>query len=241
MRPSGRVSRGLLTGSRAAGARVLNVLDELKMKILLFGGTFDPPHNGHMNNLRAALALVRPDKAVVMPAGVPPHKAASATPGALRLAMCACFTAASPVVEISDWELCRPGPSYTVDTLEMLAGRYPGADLYLAVGGDMLLSFTHWRRWQEILQRCTLVVESRAPGQDGALRQAARRLTETAGGRVLFAGAVSYPCASSDLRSGRIPRSRWPALLPEPVLRIIEEQGLYRPANAPQPGKEEAP
>ena len=210
------------------------------MKILLFGGTFDPPHNGHMNNLRAALALVRPDKAVVMPAGVPPHKAASATPGAVRLAMCACFAAASPVVEISDWELCRPGPSYTVDTLEMLAGRYPGADLYLAVGGDMLLSFTHWRRWQEILQKCTLVVECGAPGQEAALQAAARQLART-GGRVLFARAQSYPCASSDLRSGRIPRERWPGLLPAPVLRIIEEQGLYRSANAPQPGKEEAP
>ena len=69
------------------------------MKIMLYGGTFDPPHNGHINNLRAALALVRPDRAIVMPAGTPPHKQASTTPAALRLQMCACFTALSPVVE----------------------------------------------------------------------------------------------------------------------------------------------
>ena len=54
------------------------------MKTLLYGGTFDPPHNGHMNNLRAALALVQPDRALVMPAGTPPHKHASATPAELR-------------------------------------------------------------------------------------------------------------------------------------------------------------
>ena len=58
------------------------------MKILLYGGTFDPPHWGHINNLRAAMQAVQPDKVIVMPAGIPPHKAASATPGSLRLQMC---------------------------------------------------------------------------------------------------------------------------------------------------------
>ena len=79
------------------------------MKTLLYGGTFDPPHNGHMNNLRAALALVQPDRALVMPAGTPPHKHASATPAELRLQMCACFTALSPAVQVSDWEIRRGG------------------------------------------------------------------------------------------------------------------------------------
>ena len=119
----------------------------------------------------------------------------------------------------------------------MLRRRYPGAELYLAVGGDMLLGFTRWQRWQDILQMCALVVESRAPGQEAALQAAARQL-EQAGGRVLFAHAVSYPCASSDLRSGRIPREQWPGLLPASVLHMIEQQGLYR---APHTHKEEQP
>ena len=93
------------------------------MKTLLYGGTFDPPHNGHMNNLRAALALVQPDCALVMPAGTPPHKHASATPAELRLQMCACFAALSPAVQVSDWEIRRGGRSYTVHTLEWLRGR----------------------------------------------------------------------------------------------------------------------
>lgn len=208
------------------------------MKVLLYGGTFDPPHNGHMNNLRAALELVQPDRAIVMPAGTPPHKAASATPGATRLAMCGCFTALSPVVEVSDWEIRQGGRSYTVHTLEMLRQRFPDAALYLSVGSDMLLTFRQWRRWQDILAMAALVVESRRPGDDAALAAAARDL-ETAGGRVLFAQAESYPCASSDLRTGRIPRTQWPDYLPEKVLQVIETQGLYREAD-PLPEREES-
>ncbi len=200
------------------------------MKVLLYGGTFDPPHNGHMNNLQAALEQVQPDRAIVMPAGIPPHKAASATPGAVRLAMCQCFTALSPAVEVSDWEIRQGGRSYTVHTLEMLRDRYPGAQLYLSVGSDMLLGFQKWRRWQDILQMADLVVESRRPGDEAALRGAAEAL-QAAGGRVLFAHAESYPCASSDLRTGKIPRDRWPQYLPPPVLQVIQSQGLYRGAD----------
>ena len=112
------------------------------MKTLLYGGTFDPPHNGHMNNLRAALALVQPDRALVMPAGTPPHKHASATPAELRLQMCACFTALSPAVHVSDWEIRRGGRSYTVHTLEWLRGQDPdGAHSryqYLCAAGVVL-------------------------------------------------------------------------------------------------------
>ena len=61
------------------------------MKTLLYGGSFDPPHNGHLNNLRAAVARVRPDRVVVMPAGLSPFKQHTAAPAALRLEMCGCF------------------------------------------------------------------------------------------------------------------------------------------------------
>ena len=202
-------------------------------KVLLYGGTFDPPHNGHINNLRAALELVQPDRVIVMPAGIPPHKAASATPGEVRLAMCDCFKALSPLVEVSDWELRQGGRSFTVHTLEMLRARFPDAALYLSVGSDMLLTFQLWCRWQDILQMATLVVESRRPGDDAALAGAARVL-EGYGGRVLFARAESYPCASSDLRTGKIPRARWGQYLPPSVLQVIETRGLYRQATPPR-------
>mgnify|MGYP003243857485 CR=1 FL=1 len=80
------------------------------MKVLLYGGTFDPPHNGHLNNLRAAAARVQPDKVVVMPAGLSPFKQKTSAPGALRLEMCSCFHALEedadtiPQLEVSGWE-----------------------------------------------------------------------------------------------------------------------------------------
>ena len=81
------------------------------MKVLLYGGTFDPPHNGHLNNLRAAAARVQPDKVVVMPAGLSPFKQKTSAPGALRLEMCSCFHALEedadtiPQLEVSGWEI----------------------------------------------------------------------------------------------------------------------------------------
>lgn len=146
------------------------------MKTLLYGGTFDPPHNGHMNNLRAALALVQPDRALVMPAGTPPHKHASATPAELRLQMCACFTVLSPAVQVSDWEIRRGGRSYTVHTLEWLRGQDPDGALYLCVGSDMLLTFQEWYRWQDMLKMAALVVESRTGTDEAALHAAAAEL-----------------------------------------------------------------
>ena len=141
-----------------------------------------------MNNLRAALALVQPDRALVMPAGTPPHKHASATPAELRLQMCACFTALSPAVQVSDWEIRQGRRSYTVHTLEWLRGQDPDGALYLCVGSDMLLTFQEWYRWQDMLKMAALVVESRTGTDEAALHAAAAELKK-AGGRVLFARA----------------------------------------------------
>lgn len=196
------------------------------MKILLFGGTFDPPHKGHMNNLQAAMDCVQPDKVIVMPAGIPPHKKASTTDAALRLAMCACFTALSPKVEVSDWEVRQGGRNYSVNTVEMLHSRYPADSLFMCVGSDMLLSFTRWYRWQDILRMTALVVESREAGDAAALHAAAEELRRQ-GATVLLAQAQTFPCASSDIRSGRVPRSRWEEVLPPNVIQIVKDNGLY--------------
>lgn len=196
------------------------------MKILLFGGTFDPPHKGHINNLQAAMDCVQPDKVIVMPAGIPPHKKASTTDAALRLAMCACFTALSPKVEVSDWEIRQGGRNYSVNTVEMLHSRYPADSLFMCVGSDMLLGFTRWYRWQDILRMTALVVESREAGDAAALHAAAEELRRQ-GATVLLAQAQAFPCASSDIRSGRVPRSRWEEVLPPNVIQIVKDNGLY--------------
>ncbi|MGN0708022.1 MAG: nicotinate (nicotinamide) nucleotide adenylyltransferase [Faecalibacterium sp.] len=207
------------------------------MKLLLYGGTFDPPHNGHLNNLRAAASRVHPDCVVVMPAGVPPHKHASATPGALRLEMCQCFRAlakgpdaVAPRLEVSGWEIAQAEQgrrNYTVLTLEMLARRIPHAELYLAIGSDMLLSFDAWFRWQDILHLARLVVVSRSIGDDVQLHEKAKRL-DPAGARILFAPVQALPMASSQLRARLTAGDECETELPAQVRGVIRREALYR-------------
>ncbi len=205
------------------------------MKVLLYGGTFDPPHNGHLHNLQAAAACVKPDRVVVMPAGIPPHKAASSTPAALRLEMCRCFETLAgspdiPALTVSDWEIRRAAagrPDYTLDTLEMLGREFPGAQRFLAVGSDMLLSFDSWHRWRAILDCARLVVTSRESDDAAQLRRKAMQLDET-GERILFAQAAALPMASSALRVRLAAGERCAAELPESTRAVIAREGLYR-------------
>ena len=195
-------------------------------KLLLFGGTFDPPHNGHMALLSACLAAVRPHRALVMPAGVPPHKQASATPGPLRAEMCGCFKALSPCVEVSRWELGQGGRNYTVDTLRMLKNAFPGARLHLCLGSDMLLSFCEWRCWREILRLSALVVHSRENGDGPALSAAAQAL-EAQGAEVIFAPGTVLEISSTQVRALAARGGDISHLVPPGVRRVILREGLY--------------
>ena len=206
------------------------------MKVLLYGGTFDPPHNGHLNNLRAAADRVRPDKVVVMPAGLSPFKQHTSAPGALRLEMCSCFHALEedadtiPQLEVSGWEIEQAAAgnrNYTVLTVEKLARDYPGAQLYLAIGSDMLLSFEGWHRWQDILRIARVVVTSRDVGDAPALHAKAKQL-DPSGGRILFAPVQALPMSSSQLRARLANGEECEAELPEEVRSVIRREGLYR-------------
>ena len=206
------------------------------MRLLLYGGSFDPPHNGHLNNLRAAAARVHPDRVVVMPAGLSPFKQSTAAPGPLRAEMCGCFRLleegpdAVPQVEVSCWEVEQAAAgrrNYTVLTLEMLAQTNPGAELYLAIGSDMLLSFDRWYRWQDILRLAHLVVTSRNVGDDPELHAKAKQLDPT-GARILFAPVDALPMASSALRARLAAGETCEIELPESVRRIIRRERLYR-------------
>ena len=211
------------------------------MRLLLYGGTFDPPHNGHLNNLRAAAARVRPDRVVVMPAGLSPFKQSTAAPGSARVEMCACFRAleaegAVPALCVSGWEVEQAAlgrRNYTVLTLEMLARTYPEAELYMAMGSDMLLSFDSWHRWQEILRLAHLVVTSRNTGDIPALQAKAEQL-DPGGSRVLFAPVTALPMASSDIRTRLTAGEGCEAELPEAVRAVIRREKLYKKGSISQ-------
>ena len=204
----------------------------MSSRILLFGGTFDPPHNGHMELLRGAQAVVRPDL-VVEPAGIPPHKHASATPAGIRLALCQCFLEIGDHVFLDDTEILRGGKSYTLDTLNEMHRRFPNAEFYFSMGSDMLLSFRRWHGYQELLQKMTLVVHSRRDEDIAPLHAFAQSL-EQEGGRVLFAPARIVEISSTQIRAKVERGESVIGLVPECVERMICRYGLYRPV-----GKEE--
>ena len=124
----------------------------MKRKTGIFGGTFNPPHLGHVRLAKAAADMLGLDRVLVIPDCVPPHKAeASLADGADRLEMCR-LAFSDPVFEVSSIELDRGDKSYTVETLRSLKEMFPEDEFYLIVGSDMLDTFRRWYRWEEILE-----------------------------------------------------------------------------------------
>ena len=141
------------------------------MKIGIYGGTFNPPHLGHMEAARSAIAALELDKLILIPAAIPPHKQLpEETPeGEHRLAMTKLMadTMRMPkVVEVSAMELEREGKSYTVDTLKTIREQYPDAELWLMMGTDMFLTLHHWYKPEEICKLAGICAFGRSE-QDG--------------------------------------------------------------------------
>jgi len=133
------------------------------MKLGIMGGTFDPIHLGHVAMAEAAADCAGLDRVLLVPAGVPPHRGAATAPAADRLAMVRLAAAGHPRLEVSDIELRRPGPSYTLDTLRAVARDRPGAELYLLLGWDAAREIRAWHAPYEVLRLARPVVVSR-PG-----------------------------------------------------------------------------
>lgn len=128
------------------------------MRIGVYGGTFNPPHLGHLTAARAVFELLKLDRLLLVPAGDPPHKvlAPDSAPAADRLALTAMAGEQLNLgdqVETLDIEVCRTGKSYTADTLDEIAARYPGAELWLLMGTDMFLTLHAWYHPERIFAR----------------------------------------------------------------------------------------
>ncbi|MEG0753481.1 MAG: nicotinate-nicotinamide nucleotide adenylyltransferase, partial [Angelakisella sp.] len=114
--------------------------------IVIYGGTFNPIHNGHVGVCRYVLEQLGFHKVLLIPAASPPHKdAPELAPGTDRLAICRLAAQLLPNVEVWDWELLRGGRSYTIDTVTYLSQQYPNDRLFLLMGSDMFLTFRQWR------------------------------------------------------------------------------------------------
>jgi len=127
----------------------------------LYGGAFDPPHLGHVAMARAFAAQCQLDRLFIMPTGQAWHKATQPSAARHRAAMCRLAFAQVHAAQVSELELNRAGPTYTVDTLHALQGQSPGAQWFVLMGWDQWARFTTWHRWQSIAELATLVVAER--------------------------------------------------------------------------------
>ncbi len=198
------------------------------MRLLIYGGSFNPPHRGHVDALRTAAEQIRPDRILVIPAGIPPHKIlAEGSPAAEdRLRLCRLAFSEIPGAEVSDLELRREGKSYTVDTLRELRQTMPEAELFFLVGTDMLLYMEQWHQFREIFDLCTLAALPRNEGELDVLRDAVDHLLRTYGEEVLLIPKAPLPMDSTTLRAD-LPCRRGRERLPESVYAEIVRLRLY--------------
>lgn len=190
----------------------------------VFGGSFNPPHLGHLVMASQIQSILGLDKVLFVPAAAPPHKVVDDdTPADVRLAMTRLAIAGDPRFEASDVELER-GLSYTLDTVAELRQRHEGSRLYFLMGSDSLLQFDTWHQPTAILQLCRLAVAAR-PGHDLS------RLDEIAAGYgrdlVLVLRTTPIGIASREVRDRVRAGASIRYLVPPAVEDFVLERGLY--------------
>ncbi len=188
--------------------------------IALFGGTFDPPHIGHLAVARDAFDALSVDRVVWMPCGHPPHKRPwRVSSPELRLEMSRAAVAGDRRFRVSDREVRRRGMSYTVDTLRELVAAHPATPLFLLIGPDQAAAFRSWREPDRIARLARVVVMvpggtsfGRIPSPGVAHRQV--RVTR-------------IDISSSEIRARFAEGRRLRYLVPDGVRAVMEREGLY--------------
>ncbi len=198
------------------------------MKIVIYGGSFNPPHCGHVEAAMTISQRLKPDKLLVIPASIPPHKElADNSPSAEeRLLLTQLAFSEIPDVEISDMELKREGKSYTAVTLEELKTLYPDAEFYLAMGTDMFLSFEEWYRYRFLLESLTLAVFVRSEGEEAEIIGYADYLKKQYGAKIELLRHEPRAMSSTDIRD-MLCRRMGASYLPENVYERIIANGDY--------------
>jgi nicotinate-nucleotide adenylyltransferase len=201
------------------------------VRIGILGGTFNPPHLGHLVWAQEALLQLDLDRVLLIPARIPPHKPVPEEPGVEhRLAMCrAAVRDDAERFGVSDAEARREGPSYMVDTLTWLRSEMPDSEPFLIVGADVAVGFPTWREPAQVLSMATLAVAGRS-GTDRATIEGA--LSAVAGGERAHFFDMPEIGVSSTLIRERVRRgvpTRY--LTPDAVRDYVDQHGLYRGAG----------
>ena len=196
------------------------------MRIGIYGGSFNPVHNGHIHLALTALSEFTLDRLYLIPTKKSPHRSiAEYAPDEDRLEMLRLASKVSDKLFVSDYEIKSDRVSYTIYTIEHFCEEFPDAELFLLVGSDMLLSFDTWYHYEEILSKVTLCVVSREDGDLSALRAKADELGKF--GKILVSEASPTVISSTDIRKKIAKNKDFSCYLDENVVQYIRSKGLY--------------
>ena len=197
-------------------------------RIGIFGGTFNPPHVGHVHVANFAVKELCLDRLLIMPSNTPPHKAlpADSPSAAMRMEMLQMIFADVDKIEISDMEIRRGGISYTVDTVKQMKNQFPEAEIVLLVGTDMFLSFTEWYCYDQILQNASLAVLYRGDKEEKENIAQKKLELEDQGAKVYLLENPVMPISSTQLRR-MMAFSCAEEFLPAEIRSFIRENNLY--------------
>jgi nicotinate-nucleotide adenylyltransferase len=210
----------------------------------LFGGTFDPIHNGHLRTAFELWQALRLAQVRFLPTGNPPHRESPLAATELRLEMVRAAVEGNSAFVVDDRETRRDGMSYTVDTLLDLRHDYPDRSLCLLLGMDAFLGMPHWHRWREVLDLAHVIVAHR-PGWKapitGPLGEvmvdrgtgSVRDLHAAPAGRVYVHAVTQLEISSTEIRQLLLSGSDLRYLVPDAVRAIILRTGCYAAHNAP--------
>ena len=199
------------------------------MKLGLFGGTFDPIHLGHLILAEQCREACKLDKVWFVVAGEPPHKRGDRTAASHRLEMVRIAIAGHPSLEVSEIETNRPGPHYSVETLEAIHAERPDDDLHFIIGADSLVDLPIWREPERIARLATIVVVNR-PGIDAADTSQIPNLGPDAR-PFRFVTIPQIGIASSDLRRRMAEGRSVRYMIPRGVEAYLDAHKLYRSGN----------
>lgn len=205
------------------------MLYNTNMKIGIYGGTFDPIHNGHIEIAKAVKRELGLDSLVFVVAADPPHKDITGrTPAELRLKMVELALENEDGIEVSDIEIKRGGVSYTVETLEYFKSLHPDSELFFILGADMLSSFSNWYKPVEILGLASLAAVQRS-GQTEDIMAIAASLMEQLGGNIIATGVCGDNISSTEIRTKMFEALPISELVPYEEELFIYKNLLYMP------------
>lgn len=198
------------------------------MRIGIFGGTFDPPHVGHLILAAEARDQLGLERILWVVTPQPPHKLGRAiSPLAVRMDLVQAAIQHDPAFVLSAVETQRPAPHYSADTVRILAEQNPGAELFYLMGGDSLHDLPTWMRPQAFLADLRGIAVMRRPQDTVDLSRLERALPGVTA-KVHFVEAPLLEISSSAIRERAARGQHFRYFLPAPVYELIVQQGLYR-------------